>query len=216
VRPRPGKRSASTAKRPRARDAQNKEPYAPPSTRIVAPVVKLAAGDARYRAAPTISSGRPARRSADERCRLPGQRAVVWIARALLYRRIDSVARLTKILWAGMIVTVLVVIIAASTHFNAHLAFALPAGAFSLSAKFFGGLGAGLVLAIYDYFGYYTITYVGDEVRDPGRVVPWSIILSILGGSLAQAGPWFIAADGGPARPATRSAPHARRRPGTR
>jgi amino acid transporter len=111
-----------------------------------------------------------------------------WIAVAftvitvgLLYRRIDSVARLTKILWAGMIVTVLVVIIAAYTHFNAHLAFTFPAGAFSLSAKFFGGLGAGLVLAIYDYFGYYTITYVGDEVRDPGRVVPWAIILSILG-----------------------------------
>src|SRR6516225_7527231 len=41
----------------------------------------------------------------------------------------------------------------------------------------FAGLGAGLVLAIYDYFGYYTITYVGDEVRDPD--VPWSIILAI-------------------------------------
>ena len=35
------------------------------------------------------------------------------------------------------------------------------------------------MLAIYDYFGYHTITYVGDEVRDPD--VPWSIILAILG-----------------------------------
>jgi amino acid transporter len=99
----------------------------------------------------------------------------------LLYRRIESVSRLTNILWAGMIVTVLVVIIAAFTHFNAHLAFAFPAGAFSFSAKFFGGLGAGLVLAVYDYFGYYTVTYVGDEVRNPGRVIPWSIVLSIFG-----------------------------------
>lgn len=100
---------------------------------------------------------------------------------ALLYRRIDSVARLTKILWVGMIVTVLVVIVAAFTHFNAHLAFSFPPGAFAFSAKFFGGLGAGLVLSVFDYFGYYTVTYVGDEVRDPGRVVPWSIILSVLG-----------------------------------
>jgi amino acid transporter len=111
-----------------------------------------------------------------------------WIAVAftavtvvLLYRRIDTVARLTSILWGGMIVTVLVVIIAAYTHFSPHLAFSFPPGAFSLSGKFFGGLGAGLVLAIYDYFGYYTVTYVGDEVRDPGRVVPWSIVLSIVG-----------------------------------
>jgi amino acid transporter len=100
---------------------------------------------------------------------------------ALLYRRIDSVARLTKFLWLGMIVTVLVVIVAAFTHFSPHLAFSYPAGAWSLSGKFFAGLGAGLVLAIYDYFGYYTVTYVGDEVKDPGRVIPWSIILSILG-----------------------------------
>jgi amino acid transporter len=100
---------------------------------------------------------------------------------ALLYRRIDKVARLTNILWAGMIVTVLVVIVAAYTHFNAHLAFTYPAGAFDFSGKFFAGLGAGLVLAVYDYFGYYTVTYVGDEVRNPGKVIPWSIILSVFG-----------------------------------
>ena len=46
---------------------------------------------------------------------------------ALLYRRIDSIARLTNILWVGMIVTVIVVIVAAYTHFSAHLAFTYPA-----------------------------------------------------------------------------------------
>src|ERR1700756_1953240 len=100
---------------------------------------------------------------------------------ALLYRRIDSIARLTQLLWAAMIVTVAVVLIAAYSHFSPHLAFTYPAGARTLNGKFFGGLGAGLVLAIFDYFGYYTVTYVGDEVRNPGRVIPWSIILSIGG-----------------------------------
>ena len=100
---------------------------------------------------------------------------------ALLYRRIDSVSKLTNLLWGGMIVTVLLVIVAAFSHFHPHLAFTYPAGAWTPNAKFFGGLGAGLVLAIYDYFGYYTVTYVGDEVKNPGRVVPWAIILSILG-----------------------------------
>jgi amino acid transporter len=99
---------------------------------------------------------------------------------ALLYRRIDSVARLTNILWVAMIVTVAVTIIAAFSHFSPHLAFTYPAGAWHLDGKFFTGLGAGLVLAIFDYFGYYTVTYVGDEVRNPGKTVPWSIIFSIL------------------------------------
>jgi len=98
---------------------------------------------------------------------------------ALLYRRIDSVARLTNLLWLAMIVTVAVTIIAAFSHFSPHLAFTYPAGAWHLDGKFFTGLGAGLVLAIFDYFGYYTVTYVGDEVRDPGKTIPWSIIISI-------------------------------------
>lgn len=62
-----------------------------------------------------------------------------WIAVAftvitvvLLYRRIDSVARLTNILWGGMIVTVIVVLVAAYSHFSPHLAFTYPAGAWTL------------------------------------------------------------------------------------
>jgi amino acid transporter len=107
--------------------------------------------------------------------------AFTVITVALLYRRIDSVSKVTTLLWGCMIVTVVLVIVAGYTHFHPSLAFTYPAGAWTPNAKFFGGLGAGLVLAIYDYFGYYTVTYVGDEVKNPGRVIPWAIIFSILG-----------------------------------
>lgn len=108
--------------------------------------------------------------------------AVGWtvLTVALLYRRIESVALLTKILWTGMIATVLLVIVTAYTHFDPALAFSFPPGAFSPGA-FAAGLGAGLVLASYDYFGYYTVAYMGDEIRRPGRVMPRAIILSIVG-----------------------------------
>jgi amino acid transporter len=99
---------------------------------------------------------------------------------ALLWRRIESIATLTKVLWVGMIVTVGVVIVATYSHFSPSLAFDFPHGAFSPVA-FATGLGAGLVLAIYDYFGYFTVAYMGDEVRRPGRVIPRAIIFSILG-----------------------------------
>ena len=100
---------------------------------------------------------------------------------ALLYRRIDSVARITQVLWAGMIMTVILVIVAAATHFHPNLAFSFPRGAFALTPKFFAGLGSGLLIAIYDYLGYYTTAYLGDEVKNPGRVIPGSIVLAILG-----------------------------------
>jgi amino acid transporter len=99
---------------------------------------------------------------------------------ALLYRRIESIAAITKTLWIGMIITVLIVIVAGVTHFNAQLAFSFPSGAFTLNGHFFTGLGAGLVVAVYDYLGYYTSAYLGDEVQRPGRVIPLSILFSII------------------------------------
>jgi amino acid transporter len=96
---------------------------------------------------------------------------------ALLWRRIGSIGTLTKVLWVGMIITVLFVIVACYTNFHASRAFNFPHNAVSLGGA---GLGAGLVLAIYDYFGYYTVAYMGDEVRRPGRVIPRAIVISIL------------------------------------
>jgi len=63
-------------------------------------------------------------------------------------------------------------------HFNPRVAFDFPAGAFNFSIGFFLGLGAASRIGIYDYLGYYDICYIGDEVRDPGRVIPRSILIS--------------------------------------
>src|SRR3954462_8646065 len=41
----------------------------------------------------------------------------------LLYRRIDSLAKITVSLWAGTLITVLAVILTGATHFNPGLAF---------------------------------------------------------------------------------------------
>jgi len=72
-----------------------------------------------------------------------------------------------RILWFGMILTVALVIIATATDFNPSLAFDFPKHAVSFSLGFFSGLGAGLLIAIYDYLGYYTAAYLGDEVENP-------------------------------------------------
>jgi amino acid transporter len=97
---------------------------------------------------------------------------------ALLYRRIHSIARITISLWAGTLVTVLAVIVTGAIHFDPRIAFDFPPGAFSFSLGFFLGLGAAARIGIYDYLGYYDVCYIGDEVRDPGRVIPRSILIS--------------------------------------
>ncbi|MGA2459019.1 MAG: amino acid permease, partial [Terriglobales bacterium] len=51
----------------------------------------------------------------------------------LLYRRITAISRLSNLLWLGVMGTIGWIIVAGLTHFNAHRAFDLPPGAFSLS-----------------------------------------------------------------------------------
>jgi amino acid transporter len=106
---------------------------------------------------------------------------VVAVVLFALYRRIESIGLLTRILFAIMLISIGTVIVASLTHFNPSLAFTYPPNAVTLSGGFFTGLGAGLIIGIYDYLGYNTTAYMGAEMRNPGRVIPWSIIISILG-----------------------------------
>jgi amino acid transporter len=98
----------------------------------------------------------------------------------LLYRRITAIARLTKLLWAGVMGTIGWIIFAGFTHFNAHQAFDLPPHAFSFSSDFFHGLGGAMLIAAYDIGGYYNVCFLGDEVKEPAKNIPRALFLSIL------------------------------------
>jgi len=98
----------------------------------------------------------------------------------LLYRRITFIGKVTVSLWIGTIVTAAAVIITGALHFNAQIAFDFPPGAFNFSIGFLFGLGAATRVALYDYLGYYDICYIGEEVRNPGRTIPRSVITSVI------------------------------------
>jgi len=98
----------------------------------------------------------------------------------LLYRRIEAIGTLTVSLWIGTLLTTGAVVVSGALHFDASRAFDFPPGAFDFSLGFLLGLGAASRVGIYDYLGYYDICYIGDEVKDPGRVIPRSILISIV------------------------------------
>jgi amino acid transporter len=106
---------------------------------------------------------------------------VAAFAVLLLYRRITVIGRLAALLWVGVVGTTLWIIGSGITHFDASRAFTFPPGAWDLSPAFFTGLGAALLIAVYDYWGYYNVCYLGAEIRDPARVIPRAILLSIAG-----------------------------------
>jgi basic amino acid/polyamine antiporter, APA family len=105
--------------------------------------------------------------------------AVVGIVNiVLLYRRITSIGTITVALWIGTLITTVAVIATGALHFDRRVAFDFPPGAFTFSLGFLFGLGAASRIGVYDYLGYYDVCYIGDEVKDPGRVIPRSIVIS--------------------------------------
>jgi amino acid transporter len=91
------------------------------------------------------------------------------------------IGRVAAFLWIGVVGTTLWIIGSGVTHFNAAQAFTFPAGAWELTPSFFTGLGAALLIAVYDYWGYDNVCYLGAEIRDPARVIPRAILFSIAG-----------------------------------
>lgn len=106
--------------------------------------------------------------------------AVGVLVIALLYRRITTVGHITVTLWVGVVITVLWVVAAGMLNFHARVAFDFPPGAFTFSRGFAAGLGSAMLIAMYDFMGYYDICYTGGEVRDAARTIPRSILWSVL------------------------------------
>lgn len=109
-----------------------------------------------------------------------------WIAVAavamvtwLLCRKIGSIGWLALIFCGGTLITVVTIIVAGLANFNVEL-FTFPPDAFVVDNKFAAGLGGAMLIAIYDYLGYYNICHLGDEVREPEKTIPRAVIISVV------------------------------------
>ncbi len=90
----------------------------------------------------------------------------------LAYRRVEVAGKLMVVLCGGMVVTVVWIIIAGLARFDPQIVLASSS---SEPAK----IGAGLSLVMYCFLGYYQISYMGDEVENPSRTIPRSILISV-------------------------------------
>ena len=98
----------------------------------------------------------------------------------LLYRKITVIERLSKFLWVGVMMTIAWIIFAGLSNFDPKIAFDFPPDAFTLRPEFFLGLGSALLIAVYDYWGYYNVNFFAGEVRNPEKTIPRAIIFSIV------------------------------------
>ena len=105
--------------------------------------------------------------------------AGVALAGLLLYRRLANLRLISYVLWITVMGTIAWVLVVALQYGHLRLALSMPAGAFRLNGAFFTGLASAMLITTYDFWGYYNVTFLAGEVRDPGRTVPRAILLSI-------------------------------------
>ncbi len=98
----------------------------------------------------------------------------------LLYRGVLQIEKISKFLWVGVMGTMGWIIFAGLSHFHASRAFDFPPGAFHLSNSFFLGLGSAMLVATYDFWGYYNVAFLGGEVREPEKNIPRALVISIV------------------------------------
>ena len=105
--------------------------------------------------------------------------AAVAAAVGLLYRRLANLKVVSSVLWVTVMGTIGWILLTAVRFGHLRQAFAFPVGAFHLTPAFFSGLASAMLIATYDFWGYYNVTFLGAEVKDAGRVIPRAILISI-------------------------------------
>jgi amino acid transporter len=107
--------------------------------------------------------------------------ALVIIVFILLYRKIETIGKISVALWIVVILTVLWIIISGLSH-SQHSIQLLPSGGQSFfQYAFWAAIGQGSVKTVYSYLGYYNVCHLGGEIKSPQKNIPRSMFISIAG-----------------------------------
>lgn len=98
----------------------------------------------------------------------------------LLYRKIETIGKISAVLWIAVVCTIVWIIIGGLTRHTIANDWIPEKADFSLQL-FFVALGQASVKTIYSYLGYYNVCHLGGEIKNPEKNIPRSIFISIFG-----------------------------------
>ena len=107
--------------------------------------------------------------------------ALVILVFILLYRKTETIGKISVALWIVVILTVVWIIV--SGFLNAQHSIRLaPVGKESFfQYAFWAAVGQGSVKTVYSYLGYYNVCHLGGEIKQPERNISRSMFISIAG-----------------------------------
>ena len=106
---------------------------------------------------------------------------LVLIIVFLLYRKIETIGKISVFLWTGVFLIMGWIISGALLHGNFLKPVEHINDGLQLNTMFAAALGAASVNTVYSYLGYYNVCHLGGEIRNPEKNIPRSIFISITG-----------------------------------
>jgi amino acid transporter len=109
---------------------------------------------------------------------------VIILVTLLLYRKIESIGKISVLLWAAVLLTMGWIIVSGLTHNPTRYTPIPREGGEFFKAAFWLAIGNASVRTIYSYLGYYNVCHLGGQIKQPGKNIPRSIFISIIGISI--------------------------------
>lgn len=99
----------------------------------------------------------------------------------LLYRKIESIGKISVVMWVGVLFTMLWIIAGGIAHGNFMSPIKHINDGLTVNYAFIAAIGFASVKSVYSYLGYYNVCHLGGEIINPSRNIPRSMFLSIAG-----------------------------------
>eukprot|EP01102_Stenamoeba_stenopodia_P004830 TRINITY_DN1524_c0_g1_i1.p1 TRINITY_DN1524_c0_g1~~TRINITY_DN1524_c0_g1_i1.p1 ORF type:complete len:432 (-),score=81.72 TRINITY_DN1524_c0_g1_i1:542-1837(-) len=97
----------------------------------------------------------------------------------VVYRDLKDVNKITAVLFAVMLFTIIFVSITGFVEFSSAIAFDHTVN-WQFDKAWMSGMLAAMRVGVYDFSGYFEVCYMGSEIANPGRTIPWAVIGSVL------------------------------------
>lgn len=107
--------------------------------------------------------------------------SVVILIVLLLYRKIETIGKISMFLWVGVIFTILWIVAGGISHGNFLGPVKHMNDGLTINYAFISAIGFASVKTVYSYLGYYNVCHLGGEIKNPTRNIPRSMFLSIAG-----------------------------------
>jgi fructoselysine transporter len=107
--------------------------------------------------------------------------SVVILIVLLLYRKIETIGKISVFLWLGVLITMACIIFGGFYHGQFLEPVKHINDGLKVNSAFAAALGFASVKTMYSYLGYYNVCHLGGEIINPEKNIPKSMFISVAG-----------------------------------